>query len=89
MKPNAQAQAMFDATPSSIKDDIIEALCWARDKLRDLEGAGHQFAITANRDMELSCSFAKPSDAGDHSGPYMDQDSHAVIMSVCTYVCGQ
>jgi hypothetical protein len=80
----------FNAVPEAIREDLVEALIWARDTLRDKEGAGHDFQLSPDGVNEgtMCCSFAKPEWPGDHCGPYRGQASHAVIMAVCTYLCG-
>lgn len=83
-----KARLMYDALPANVKEDVLEALLWARDTLRDREGSGHCFVITGDRDTMLSCSFAKPQWSGDHSGSAMDTDAQAVCTSVCEYLCG-
>lgn len=88
--PMQRAKTMFDQLPEHIRSDMIEAAIWARDTLRDHEGAGHHFELTPDGVNEgtMSCSFAKPQWAGDHSGSYMPTAAEAIAISVCEYLCG-
>jgi len=83
-----QAKEMYDGLPTHIKEDVVDAGLWARDTLMREEGEGHIINVTANDKRECSCSFAKPEWGGDHSGPYMELASEAIVMAVCTYLNG-
>lgn len=79
---------MYEAVPVGVRDDLVEAVVWARNTLRDHEGSGHCFHIHATKDGLLQCSFAKPEWAGDHCGASQEEASHAVVWAVCEYLSG-
>lgn len=83
-------QEMYEAVPEWVRDDIAEASKWARDTLRDHEGAGHCFYITGDRSLPgaVVCSFAKPQWSGDHCGRPMEHGAEAMVMAVCEYLSG-
>ena len=83
-----RANEMFNQVPEYIRSDLVEAAVWARKTLTDHEGSGHDLQITGDSSQGLSCSFAKPSWSGDHSGAYMDTASEAIVIAVCEYLCG-
>lgn len=78
---------MYFEVDQYTREDLFEACKWAKKTLTDLEGPGHEMNVTGRAsDNCVSCSFAKASWGGDHSGPYMDTASEAVVMSVCGYI---
>lgn len=84
----ARVQAAYAAVPEHIRDDICEATKWARETLTNLEGAGHEFYVTAGSDGLVRCSFAKSEWAGDHCGRGMEHGAEAIVMAVCEYMSG-
>ena len=88
MKPSEATNQMYSAVAEHVRFDLVEAAVWARDTLRDHEGSGHDIQLSSDRDG-LVCSFAKPEWAGDHCGPAMESASEAIVMAVCSYLCGQ
>lgn len=80
--------ADYDAVPEYIRDDIVEASVWARKKLTQHDGAGHQIYVTADTKGLVVCSFAKPSWPRDHCGRGMDHGAEAIVMAVCEYLNG-
>ena len=82
-------QSAYQAVPDHVRDDILEALLWAKAKLTEHEGAGHQIYISAVHNKNLvCCSFAKPEWPGDHCGRGMPHGAEAVVMAVCEYLSG-
>ena len=81
-------QAMYARTPEFAKENIGEAYAWATKTLTEREGAGHSVYVTAHGEGMVSCSFAKPEWAGDHSGRGMEHAAEAIVMAVCEYLCG-
>jgi hypothetical protein len=88
--PYERAQIMFNELPEHLRTDLVEAAIWARDTLRDKEGAGHHFELSPDgvNGGTMSCSFAKPEWPGDHSGAYMPTAAEAITIAVCEYLCG-
>lgn len=84
----ARADEAYNAVPEHIRYNMLEAITWARDTLRDHEGAGHNFEITADKDGALACCFAKPQWNADHIGDYKDSASEAIVSAVVTYLAG-
>ncbi len=84
----AQIQARYAAVPEYIREDIGQAVRWARAQLTILEGVGHEIYITATGDGLVCCSFAKADWPGDHCGRGMEHGAQAVVMAVCEYMCG-
>lgn len=84
----ARIQEAYSKVPEHIRDDICEATKWARATLTKLEGAGHQFYVTAAGEGLVCCSFAKPDWAGDHCGRGMDHGAEAIVIAVCEYLNG-
>ena len=80
--------ADYEAVDETIKEDIYEAITWAREKLTNLEGSGHLFEIVSQGDGMVVCAFAKPSWSGDHCSRAMDTGSQAIVMAVCEYLNG-
>lgn len=87
-KRKQKAREMFDGIDDYTKDDLFEAITWAKETLRDLEGSGHHFNLSANKDGTMVCSFAKPEWAGDHSGSPMYSAGEAIVIAVCEYMSG-
>lgn len=83
----ANALKMYEGIDSHLKEDVIDALLWARETLRDHEGSGHYFEFS-NKNGRVRCSFAKPEWHGDHCGKAMDSSAEAVVMAVCEYLSG-
>ena len=71
------------------KEDIEEAIIWAKERLKHYEGSGHQIFVTACGDDLVSCSFAKPEWPGDFCGSGMDHAAEAIVMAVCEYLNGK
>jgi hypothetical protein len=84
----ARVQAAYDLVPAEYKEDFIEAGVWARDTLRDHEGKGHHFELSAEPDGTLACSFAKPEWPGDHCGKGMPTAAEAIVRAVVEYLNG-
>lgn len=82
----AAAQQAFDKAPSEAKDDLEEALSWARQTLTNHEGAGHTFAL--DYDKGFVCCFAKPQWNADHCSQPMPTAPEAIVMAVCEYLNG-
>lgn len=87
--PYAKAQAAYDAVPQPIKDDLFEALTWARETLTNHEGAGHHFELAYDVKEEgfVAC-FAKPQWNADHASQPMNTAQEAIVMAVCEYLNG-
>lgn len=86
-----KAQEMFASVPESIREDIELASKWARETLRDHEGAGHVFYVTAAGSRHpglVVCSFSKPAWNADHCSRPMEHGALAVVMAVCEYLNG-
>lgn len=88
MRNNEKILEMYESVPEHIREDIVEAGIWARDYMMRKEGEGHEFFVTANKDGTVTCSFAKPEWAGDHSSRGMEHGAQAIVMAVCEYVNG-
>lgn len=84
----AAALEAYNAVPEYIRYDMWEAMNWARETLRDHEGSGHHFEITADKRGALACCFAKPQWNADHCGDYYDSASEAIVSAVVTYLAG-
>ena len=84
----ARIQAAYAAVHEHIREDICEAVKWARETLTNLEGSGHQIYVTAVGDGLVCCSFAKIEWAGDHCGRGMEHGAEAIVMAVCEYMNG-
>lgn len=75
--------------PEHIRDDLFEAITWARTTLTNKEGAGHLFEIGYSMKGEgFTASFAKPQRNADHSSQPMDTAQNAIVMAVCDYLNG-
>lgn len=74
--------------PNEIRTSVFKTLKWARRILTDHEGRGHMIVLRRHhKNKELiSCSFAKPSWSGDHSGPYCKSGVDAIIESIRDYL---
>ncbi len=83
----AQARKRFAKAPEHIREDIVEAAIWARDTLRDHEGAGHIIQVSESKGLVV-CSFCKPQWNADHCGETMETGSEAIVMAVCEYLSG-
>ena len=88
MTQEDRIQTAYDAVPEHVRDDICEAVVWAKDTLMKLEGEGHLFYITGTKEGKVCCSFAKPEWSGDHCGRPMEYGAPAVVMAVCEYLEG-
>ena len=83
--------AAYDEVPAYIKEDIEDAIVWAKDKLMRHEGEGHDIYVTAagtRAPNQVVCSFAKPQWPGDHCSRPMDHAAEAIVMAVCEYLNG-
>jgi len=89
-KQEERVQARYEAVNIYTRDDVLEALLWAREILTQKEGAGHEFNVCSHCGdcHQVVCSFAKPEWGGDHGGRPMDTGSEAVVMAVCEYMEG-
>jgi hypothetical protein len=87
---NKKTLDMYEAVPDYIKDDIGEAITWAKKTLTDHEGSGHQFYVHGSHKNPglVVCSFAKPQWSGDHCSREMEHGAEAIVMAVCEYLNG-
>ena len=83
----ARVEKQYQEVPLYIREDVIAAALWAREKLRDHEGAGHDMQVTAEGGKCI-CSFAKPQWAGDHRGSPEELASEAIVRAVIEYLNG-
>lgn len=86
-------QAKYNSVDRYIKEDVGEAIKWAKETLTKHEGDGHSFYISSRQFKDsghwgVCCSFAKPEWGGDHCSRAMQEGSEAVVMAVCEYLCG-
>lgn len=85
-----QTEEMYNSISDDIKDDIYEAIVWAKTTLTNHEGSGHSFYVTASSVPGwVVCSFAKPSWSGDHCSKPMEHGAEAIVMAVCEYLNGE
>lgn len=82
----AAAQAAFDAVDPDARDNLEEALAWARRTLTNHEGAGHYFELIYEDGFK--CCFAKPVWNADHCSQPMPTAPEAIVMAVCEYLNG-
>ena len=82
-----KAELLYHTIPDYIKEDLFEAMSWAKTTLTELEGDGHHFDVFA-QEGEVGCCFAKPEWGGDHCGRPMESAAEAVVMAVCEYLSG-
>ena len=78
----------YDEISSDVKENLEEALSWAKQKLKENEGGGHIFQVLAEKKELVCCTFSKPSWAGEHCSRGMDSASEAIVMAVCEYLNG-
>lgn len=83
----AAAKAMFDGVSSDIRGDLVSALEWAQNTLRDHEGSGHHFSLI-HENGGFKCCFAKPQWNADHCSQAMPEAPEAIVMAVCEYLNG-
>ena len=88
MRDTSRADDMYAHVPDFVKEDLYEALVWARNTLTEHEGSGHQFNVLGDRDMMMYGNFAKPSWAGDHTGRPKETAAEAIVIAVCDYLNG-
>jgi hypothetical protein len=88
----AKAKERYEAVPEHIREDIGEAIVWAKQTLMEHEGAGHQFYVTAASGQAnaglVVASFAKPWWNADHCSQPMEHGAEAIVMAVCEYLSG-
>jgi hypothetical protein len=77
-------QAFYDEVPDHIKDDISEAIPWAKETLPD--GSDFMFCISAGPVGKVVCTFARPSWSDDFCGRPMNHGADAIVIAVCEYV---
>lgn len=82
------AKKMYDSLDDLIKEDIQEAIRWAKETLANLDGFGHQFYVTSCKGNLVCCSFSKAEWPSDYCGRGMHHAAEAIAMAVCEYVCG-
>ena len=75
-------QQDYKNVPQYIKDDIGEAIAWAKNILTKEEGDGHMFYVYAEKNR-VACSFAKPEWSGDHCGRSMQHGAEASNSNGC------
>lgn len=85
--PYAKAQAAFNNVPECTRQDLLEAITWAKSTLTELEGGGHYFELGYCDDGFIAC-FAKPSWNADHVSQPMPTAQEAIVMAVCEYMSG-
>lgn len=82
-------QYCYTSVPRYIKDDLYEAIKWAKNILAYKEGPGHKFNIKTSPEKGLVfCSFAKPEWSEVHVGRCMALGSEAIVIAVCEYLNG-
>lgn len=87
--PYARAQAAYDAVPQMTKDDLFEAMDWARETLTKHEGDGHHFEIGFDEKSKgFYACFSKAQWNADHCSQPMDTAQEAIVMAVCEYLNG-
>lgn len=86
----AQALVMYRSVDTEVKEDLVQAIEWAQQKLTLHEGSGHIINVTTDTRYphQLTCQFSKPEWSGEHSGDPRDTASDAIVWAVCTYLCG-
>jgi len=89
----AKAQEAYDKVPQGIKDDLHEALVWAKRTLTNYEGIGHHFELSYDparngKPEGFVASFAKPQWNADHASQPMPTAQEAIVMAVCEYLNG-
>lgn len=82
----AKAQEAFSATPDYVRDDLEEALEWAKRTLSNHEGGGHNFSLIY--EGGFMCCFCKPQWNADHCSQPMETAPEAIVMAVCEYLNG-
>ncbi len=87
LRKGDKAERAYAEVPDHVKEDIEDAIKWAKATLTSLEGDGHQIYVTGNV-TGVVCSFAKVGWPGDHCGRTMDHAAEAIVMSVCEYMNG-
>lgn len=85
-EPYKKAQEQYDEVDSYIKEDLEEALSWAKETLTNHEGSGHIFNLIYK--YGFVCCFAKPQWNADHCSQPMDEAPQAIVMAVCEYLNG-
>ena len=78
----------YDEVSSDVKEDLEEALAWAKKTLKESEGGGHNFQVLAEKKGLVCCTFSKPSWSGEHCSRGMESASEAIVMAVCEYLNG-
>lgn len=81
-------QTRFKEVPRHVRDDLADAVLWARSVLEAHEGAGHRFQIHATGSLHVVCTLNHPDWTTDHIGPPMPNGADAVVMAVCDYLYG-
>jgi len=91
IKMNTDTRKKYDVLPCSIKEDLYEAMVWAKSLLTRHEGDGHLINVTSSpyTDNQVTCCFAKPESIAEHCGEYMDTASEAVVAAVLEYLNGE
>lgn len=82
-----RVMAAFYAAPDYTRDDLFEALAWAKETLTNHEGAGHHINVIHQKDGVV-CAFAKPQWNADHCSQPCDTASDAIVLAVCEYLNG-
>jgi len=83
----AAAQEAFDNVPEHIRDDLEDALDWAKQALTNHEGSGHRFSLIY-QNGGFMCCFCKPQWNADHASQPMPEAPEAIVMAVCEYLNG-
>lgn len=81
-------QRYYRSVNNSIKEDVVEALCWAKKHLESATKETGFFFQLVPQDGGISCAFAPPHWGGDHCGRPMDSGGEAVVMAVAEFING-
>ena len=87
MSQEERIQQDYKNVPEHIREDIGEAITWAKSILTKEEGEGHCFYVSAEKNR-IVCSFAKPEWSADHCSRPMEHGAQAVVMAVIEYLNG-
>ncbi len=83
-----KTQALYQDVSDDIKSNALKAWRWAKNRLALIEGDGHRFVLSREKDGSICCAFAKPEWAADHCGKGMKTAAEAIVIAVCEYEHG-
>lgn len=91
-KLKSLAYSNYNKVDKSLKQDMLKALIFAKEKFNSIDGplkdTEYEMNIVTGFDNMMVCMVSTPDDSFIHYGQRRDDGAESVIMAVCEYLLG-